>query len=210
MAFSPQTLEFLGQAPFEDRAWLKANRARYEEQVLAPQKALVAELAPYITTLAPGLEGVASRIYRDARFQRGGPSLRGNIWITFHDRSLDPGERPGFFFELYPDRYRYGMGFYQASREKADRIRAAIDADPQRFARVVAALPESYELMGDLYKKSRAGHLPERLRSWYDRKTFWIQVQRPNDDLVLGPGLAEHLRREWGDCAELYQYIVQA
>lgn len=93
--FTPSTLEFLGQAPFEVKRWLAANRSRCEEHVLRPQKDLTAALSLFMQGVDPGLEGTASRIYRDMRFQRGGPA---------------------------------------------------------------------FQLMGDAYKKSRSGHLPERLR----------------------------------------------
>lgn len=208
--FTTATLEFLARAPFEDRQWLANNRALYEDHVLGPQRDLIEVLSDVMRSLDPGLDGTASRIYQDMRFSRGGPPLRGNIWVTFHDRSLDPGERPAFFFELYPDHYRYGMGFYQAGSGKMDRIRRAIDANPARFASIVDDLPRTFQLMGDSYKKPRAAHLPERLRPWYDRKSFWIQVEQPIDDQVLGGGLAEYLQREWFACADLYHLLRQA
>ena len=208
--FTPGTLEFLARAPYEDRQWLADNRAVYEEQVLGPQRDLIEALSDVMRSLDPNLEGTASRIYKDMRFHRGGPPLRGNIWVTFQDRNLDPGERPAFFFELYPDRHRYGMGFYLAGSSKMDRIRRAIDANPARFASLVDGLPTDYQLMGDSYKKSRSAHLPERLRPWYDRKSFWIQVEQPNDGRVLGQGLAEHLQHEWFTCTDLYHFVRQA
>lgn len=207
--FSAETLAFLAQAPFQEKSWLQANKPLYHEHVAGPQRALMEALAPFMAGLDPNLEGSASRIYRDMRFGTG-PALRGNLWVVFQERNLEPLERPAFFFELYPDRYRYGMGFYSASRSKMEGIRRRMDAAPERFAALVAALPPAAQLMGEAYRQSRSAHLPEPLRPWYDKKSLWVQTECPIDDLVVSAGLAQALQREWAPLLPLYRFLRAA
>ncbi|HWI66517.1 MAG TPA: DUF2461 family protein [Symbiobacteriaceae bacterium] len=207
--FSEATLEFLAQAPFQGREWVARNRALYQAEVVEPQRALAEAAADFMAGLDAGLEASLSRIYRDARFSRG-PALHESLWVTFQERNLAPEERPGFCFELYPDRYRYLMGFYSAGREKMERIRRRIDADPGRFAALVQALPPEYQVMGEAYKVSRAGHLPEVVRPWYDRKSFWVEAVRPIDELVLSERLVGFLQEQWALLHPLYRFVREA
>lgn len=207
--FTDATLAFLAQAPFMGREWVAQQRDTYQACVVEPQRALAGRLADYMSGLDPVLEPSLSRIYRDARFSRG-PALHGSVWVTFQDRNLAPDERPAFCFELYPDRYRCLMGFYSAGREKMERVRRRIDAAPDRFAALVGALPAEYAVMGELYRVSRAGHLPEAVRPWYDRKSFWTEALRPIDDLVLSDRLAFYLREQWALLHPLYRFLREA
>lgn len=207
--FTDATLAFLAQAPFQGREWVAQQRDTYQAHVLAPQRALAGGLAEYMSGLDPALEPSLSRIYRDARFSRG-PALHESIWVTFQDRNLAPEERPAFCFELYPDRYRCLMGFYSAGREKMERVRRRIDAAPERFAALVTSLPAEYKVMGEMYKVSRAGHMPDVIRPWYDRKSFWTEALWPVDDLVLSEGLSFHLREQWALLHPLYRFLREA
>jgi hypothetical protein len=146
------------------------------------------------------------------RFARGGPVLRENVWICFHEPWLAPEGRPEFFFELFADRYRYGMGFYSAPHLKMEAVRRAIDRDPAGFCALVAGLPDRLQLMGERYKQSRAEHLPEPLRTWYDRKSLWVQEEHPIDGLLLGPGaqLARRVQESFAACLPLYRYLRDA
>lgn len=208
--FTQASLDFLAEAPLRDMAWLKANRPEYDAHLLQPLRALVEQLAPVARSIDPDLQGSVSRIYRDQRFHKGGPALRESVWITFQDRGLDPFQRPAFFFELYANRYRYGMGFYGANTSAMERIRQAIDAGPAGFGAIVSALPPDSALMGEEYRKSRAGHLPEPLRAWYDKKSFWLQTERPADPLIFSPALAVHLAAEWPKLGTLYRFLKAA
>jgi len=205
--FSQATLDFLSAAGSADLTWMEANRKLYEEHVLGPQRALVAALAPAMRELDPRLEGVVSRIYRDMRFRRDQPPLQDNIWISFEERSTDAGARPSFYLALHPDQYSYGVGYYAASTPTMDRLRQTIDRNPDQFRRIIGTIPRELTLMGERYKRSRAGHLPEDLRNWYDRKSLWVQVQRPIDEVVLGPGLADHLEASWRGTRDFYAWL---
>ncbi|HYF91921.1 MAG TPA: DUF2461 family protein [Symbiobacteriaceae bacterium] len=207
--FTEATLEFLAQAPFQGREWVAHNRAVYQAEVVEPQRALAEAMAGFMAGMEPGLEPSLSRIYRDARFSRG-PALHESIWVTFQDRDIAPEERPAFCFELYPDRWRALMGFYSAGRSIMERIRRRIDADPLRFLALVGALPPGYRVMGETYKVSRAGHLPEAVRTWYDRKSFWVEDLRPIDELVLGARLPRHLEEQFALLHPLYRFVREA
>jgi len=200
--------DFLGQAPLQDKAWFEANREICREHLQEPLRGLVDALTPTMAAIDPDMTGSVSRIHRDMRFAGMGKSLyRESMWICFGNRNAQSDGLLGFFFEVFTDRYQYGAGFYSASTAKMNRYRAAIDRDPDLFQRIVGSVPPQFAPMGETYKKSRAGHLPEALRPWYDKKNIWFQVERPLDDLVTSPDLAGHLKAEWGSLATVYRFL---
>ncbi|HWI50761.1 MAG TPA: DUF2461 family protein [Symbiobacteriaceae bacterium] len=91
-----------------------------------------------------------------------------------------------------------------------ERIRKRIDADPGRFAGLVGGLPPAYQLVGDSYKLSRANHLPEAIRTWYDRKFFRVEAVRPMDELVLSDRLPGFLQEQWARLHPLYRFLREA
>jgi len=86
--FFPQTLDFLQNlGVHNDKAWFETHRREYEEYLLEPLKALVAELAGFMLAIdqnfvtAPGR--AVSRIHRDTRFSRNKSPYKTTMWITF-------------------------------------------------------------------------------------------------------------------------------
>ena len=139
--FTQDTLAFLRDGAGEPREFLDEHHAAYVEHVKDPELRLLSMLRPVMDAAVPGIDGQVSRLVRTNRFRSDPVTLRGMLWITFQHRASPPFEgRPGFFFELRPDGYRMGMGFYHASPRTMDRIRQAIDRGPARFLRIIAPL----------------------------------------------------------------------
>jgi uncharacterized protein (DUF2461 family) len=207
--FTRKTLEFLQAASQQHPEWLSEHKPEYVEHVQMPQRRLLEVLKPVMEMKMPGLSGSASRLVPSMRFKRGPVYLKESIWVTFQDRTLSPEERPAFFFELYPNRYRVGMGFYQASVHKMDRIRERIDQHPDQFEKLTQLAP-GFLLQGDMYKRDRAAHLPASLANWYNRKSFWVETERPIDEIVFSDRLDEWITESWFPLIELYQFIRKA
>jgi uncharacterized protein (DUF2461 family) len=77
------------------------------------------------------------RIHRDARRVRDGRPYKENLWFSMeraHDE--DWTAEPGFFFEISPEGYSYGMGFFMAPAAMMKKFRDRLDANPAEFARI--------------------------------------------------------------------------
>ena len=116
--FSAETLGFLrGLETNNNKPWFEAHRGEYQEHLLRPFQLLVAGLSepmlaidPHFET-RPAVDRTLSRIYRDIRFSRDKSPFKTRMWLTFKRPSRDWKTAPAYFFEISPDRYRYGMGF---------------------------------------------------------------------------------------------------
>lgn len=215
--FSAETLKFLtGLKANNNKPWFEAHRADYETHLLAPMKSLVSDLADFMLTIdpyfevTPAVNRTISRMNRDVRFSKDKSLYRANMWLTFKRPRKKWTDAPAFYFELFSDRYRYGMGYYSATREKMDCLRAAIDDDPQEFLREVSFhSPDSiYALEGETYKKTLNPAHPAEIQTWYQRKSFYLVCNRQADDRLFGPQLTSDLAAGFNLLSPLYRYLA--
>jgi uncharacterized protein (TIGR02453 family) len=212
--FTPECLAFFRNlAANNTKPWFEAHRKEYEEYLLEPLKALVTELAGFMLTLdqdlvtAPGR--AVSRIHRDTRFSRDKPPYKTTMWLTFKRQITEWRDAPCWFFEITADSYRYGMGFYGASKETMDRLREVIERKPAQFRQAVAFLgeQEKFVLEGELYRRALRPDLPDDLEEWHRRKNLYLVCNRQPDKALFTRGLADDLRSGFGMLAPFYDYL---
>jgi uncharacterized protein (TIGR02453 family) len=113
----PQALDFLRDLEDNnDRDWFRANRARYDRDLLAPARALAEKL----TQLG---EPHFFRPYRDTRFHPG-PPIKEQLGVA-----IGYGGAGGFYFELSLDGLVVAAGLHQPAPDQLERFRAAIARD---------------------------------------------------------------------------------
>jgi uncharacterized protein (TIGR02453 family) len=122
-------LEFLRELEDNnDREWFKANRERYDRDLVAPARALAERLshlgAPHFF-----------RPYRDTRF-RPGPPIKEQLGVA-----IGYGQAGGYYVELSLDGLLVGAGLHHPATDQLERFRAAIDDDRRAagFERALSA-----------------------------------------------------------------------
>ena len=129
----PEALEFLRDLEANnDRAWFKANRARYDDHLVAPGRALAESLAH----LGPPR---FFRPYNDARFHQR-PPIKEQLGIA-----IGYGGAGGYYVELSLDGLLVGAGLHHPASDQLERFRAALDDERRArgFKRAVAAAAEA-------------------------------------------------------------------
>jgi uncharacterized protein (TIGR02453 family) len=123
----PEALEFLRDLEDNnDRDWFKANRARYDDHLVAPARALAASLADLGTPRF-------FRPYHDTRFHAR-PPIKEQLGVA-----IGYGAAGGFYFELSLDGLFVGAGLHRPATDQLERFRAQLD-DPRRAQRFERAL----------------------------------------------------------------------
>src|SRR6185369_117188 len=190
-------------------------RDEYEEYLLKPLKNLVSDLSgpmlaldPELVTV-PAVDRTISRIYRDIRFSRNKSPYKTCLWITFKRRSPDWKAAPCFFFEISADGYRYGMGFYSATRETMDNLRRFIEAKPAEFKKAVAFLAkqDTFTLEGECYKRPLNPALPVDLQEWHQRKNVYLICNRLADGRLFTHGICDDLQEGFGMLKPVYELL---
>jgi uncharacterized protein (TIGR02453 family) len=215
--FSRKTFTFLRDlGRNNDKAWFDAHRAVYEQHVLQPLRDLVSDTADSMLGIdlsfevAPAVGKTISRIYRDTRFSKDKSPFRSCMWIVFKRSGQDWARYiPGYFLEINPTWYRYGLGFYDAAPDLMARFRQQIDEDPKSFLKAVAwfGKQDVFTLDGETYKRPIGRDKPEPIRTWYQFKSFYLSCNRAVDDAILSPEFADQITAHFGLAAPLYRYI---
>jgi uncharacterized protein (TIGR02453 family) len=209
--FIPESLAFLRELKADNsKVWFEAHRSDYEQLLMAPLRSLTAGLTPLMLSIdadfitAPAR--VISRIHRDTRFSRDKSPYKTTLWLTFKKPLSQWQDAPAFFFELGAESWRYGMGFYAASKETMDLLRQLIERKPDEFEEMISFLDgqDRFEVAGEQYKRLINPAVPEHLRSWHQRKSVYLVCNRRSDSGLFGRELQSELIDGFTLLAPLY------
>ena len=212
--FYQETFEFLFEISFNNNVeWFNENRKRYEKYVRDPMRALAAELMP--TALAidpsfnPSITSSVSRIRRDTRFTYDKSPFRNHMWIGFRYPKTRVSEGCAFYFEITPDSYSYGMGFYSTAPAFMAAYRKRVLSDPAGFL----ALAKKLESQGFIYdnEQYKRDHFPDaspELKPYLNARTFvWNRQFKGVTELIAPSDIADRLKNDFRAMQPMYELM---
>ena len=166
-SFEARTIKFLRELKANnDREWFKANKTRYEEDVLDVALRFIqsmqdplADIAPHFTAVATRSGGSLMRVYRDTRFSKNKQPYKTNIGIQFrHERAKDV-HSPGFYVHIDPNEVFVGVGMWRPDSEPLRQIRERIAAKPAEWKRAIGtpAFRKNFSLGGESLQRPPRG-----------------------------------------------------
>ena len=211
--FSQGAVDFLWGIRFNnERSWFLAHKEEYLELVDAPLRALAAQVSQAMGEEFPklGLELKVSRIYRDARRLYGRGPYKDHMWFSLRRPSGQEGAVPGFYFEIAPEYYSYGMVCYDPTPLTMAKLRARIDRDPKTMEALTQRLNGQQELTLETedYKRPRAAAPSPLLEPWYKVKSFSILHQDKLTEELFSREIVDHLKRDFEFLLPYYDYFV--
>ena len=133
------------------------------------------------------------------------------MWICFKRSGKDWARwSTGYFLEINPTWYRYGLGFYDAAPAAMAQFRQQLDEHPQAFLKVIDWFDRQdvFTLEGEQYKRPKGTDKPEPIKAWYNYKSFYLCCNRKIDKTVLSTRLVDDLREHFTMTAPLYHYLL--
>ncbi len=193
--FSQGALDFLWGIRFNnEKVWFAAHKGEYLTLVAAPMKTLAEQVMAEIAARCPEkqLTVHVSRIYRDARRTHGKGPFKDHLWFSLSAPVEDRTDTPVFYFELSPDGYGYGMGYYAAAPLTMAKFRRRLEQAPKLFEPMVRqfAAQSEFFLDGDKYARPK-GDPSSLLADWYERKSISLCCERTADELLFSRALAD-------------------
>jgi uncharacterized protein (TIGR02453 family) len=199
-----------------NKTWFKARRNVYEDFLLEPLRDLVTDLADCMLGIdlsfdvTPSVNKTISRIYRDTRFSRDKSPYRDCMWIVFKRSGKDWARwNAGYFLEINPTWYRYGLGFYDAAPDIMAQFRQQLDDNPAAFLRAINWFDQqdSFVLEGEQYKRIKGKDKPEPIRTWYNYRSFYVCCRHKIDKAILSDQIVQTLATDFTIIAPLYHYL---
>ena len=219
MPFSEKTLDFLFENRLQDsKDWFDAHKNIYQEHVLEPLQELVVGLSDAaldldpLVTIDPKVGKTISRIRRDTRFTKDKRIYREHMWIVFKRGPRMYGtDAPGIYFEMSPDNFGYGCGYYYTDPEYMDALRAAILAgSPEAMAAIDAYEAQNiFTLDGDRYKRPRYPDQPEKLRKWLELRNISLSAESTDAALLFSDKLAEKVSADFKVLKPMYRFLLK-
>ncbi len=196
--FSQETVDFMWGIRFNnERSWFEAHKSDYQTYFLAPMKELGGQVQGALLDRFPksGLNLKISRIYRDARRLFGRGPYKDHLWLSlFRWGNESGGDHPVLWFELAPDKWSYGMGFWSARASLMEKHRARIDQDPKPLLKLHDKLAKQTEfvLEGPGYSRQKSCGEP-KLTEWYNKKSLSVGHEEELSEAIYSPEFAERL-----------------
>ncbi|RWR02336.1 hypothetical protein ED28_08120 [[Pantoea] beijingensis] len=214
--FNQEGLTFLQQlSRNNDKEWFEEHRHIYEKELLKPFRELVTALSNDMIAIddlfevSPAVGKTLSRMHRDTRFSHDKSPYRSNIWLTFKRARKNWTDAPTYFFEIGPDWWRYGLGYYSASRNTMNLFREKLANNPTDFFQRVNPVLSTFEVDGESYKRPLIKDMPEELALWYNKKSLALISNHQNMDTLFSSDLIAMLAGDFKKLSPLYQFLMQ-
>ena len=213
--FYPQTVDFMWDLRFHNyKEWFQENKERYEQYLKKPMDLFAKELNKKIQSFDKTLEGITpaiSRVNRDIRFSKNKAPYRDNKWVVFRQGAGRWQNKLVYYFEIGPETYSYGLGFYEAPPAFMQRFRERVDANEAEFARLVKKFnrQQCFVLEGERYKRKFSGEKSPEVLAWYQLKNFSLQTVRPVDQLLYERALLDKVEEDLKLLLPYYRYFSQ-
>lgn len=183
--FKEKALTFLDEIEQNNnKAWFEANRYRWEELILGPNKAYVEEMGEHLIALAPFIKaqpkagGSLFKIYRDTRFSHDKTPIKTKIGIMFWQGVLHRMKSPCFYMQYKSHEVFLGTGIRVFKEELLKNYREYI-----KVAKNAKAL---HEIIEDL--KQKGVGIPEphykRIPIGFDKEDKYAYLAKYNGMFV--------------------------
>lgn len=220
VGFEKASIEFLEQlAANNNREWFKANKARYDEQVLDVALRFIqsmqdplAEFAPQFTAVPQRVGGSLMRVYRDTRFSHNKLPYKTNIGIQFRHQKAKDVHSPGYYVHIDPERVFLGVGMWRPDTDSLRAIRQRIVARPSEWkkARGDAKFRRHYDLGGEALTRAPRGFDTDHELIEDIKRTSFIAVRDLGVEDCLKPQFQRTVEASFVAAAPFMKFLCKA
>lgn len=203
--FFPETVDFMWGIRFNnEKTWFEAHKQDYLNYLYSPMKALCAQVYEGLgqECAKRGMISKVARIYRDARRVHHEGPYKDHLWFSIEQPSEAFAAHPCFWFELTPESWSMGLGYYAMRPVTMAKFRARMEGNPRRYQNFWRKFSagDRFVLEGPDYKKTRPAPT-ESLSQWYNKKSFSFSHEEPLTQVIYSPSLSDTI-------IEAFQFLM--
>ena len=219
-SFEKRTLKFLEELRANNnRDWFKANKERYDEDVLdvalrfiISMQEPLEEIAPRFTAIPTRVGGSMMRVYRDTRFSKNKLPYKTNVGIQFRHEQARDVHSPGYYVHVSPDEVFLGAGMWRPHPDALRSIRERIAAKPAEWKRVTGdkVFSRNFSLGGEsLTRPPRGFDKDHECIEDIKRKSFFVGRELAVDD-CLKPQFQRTVETTFRNAEPLMRFLCKA
>jgi uncharacterized protein (TIGR02453 family) len=194
-----------------DRDWFKAQKLRYEADVVDPVTEFIENMAPRVAKISPHIivdprpnGGSRFRIYRDTRFSKDKSPYKIQVGCQFRHEAGKDAHAPGFYVHLAPGEIFFGGGVWGPKGEALRSIRQRIVNKPDAWKKATKGL----DLRGDQLVRAPKGFDPEHpLIEDLRRKRFFC-FEDADEKLATSKDFEKAVEKQFRKVAPLMGFIA--
>ena len=210
--FTDETVDFMWGIRFNnERSWFEAHKDIYLTHFYQPMWELGDEMYAFIRSKRPDYPLIrkVARIYRDARRLHGRGPYKENLWFSVEQPVENWTDKPTFWFELTPDGWSFGLGYWMNKPLTMAKLRARMDRDPAPMEHLTRMLNAQTEFSLDTadYKKPRSAAPSPLLEPWYRAKYFSIGHEEKLTEELFDRRIVERLKQGYEFLLPYYDYF---
>ena len=198
-----------------DKEWFEEHRDIYQQHLLEPMRKLVEDLSQDMVVIddlfevRPAIGKTISRMHRDTRFSNDKSIYRCNLWLTFKRSRKNWTDAPTYFFEFGQDWWRYGLGYYSASKTTMDLFRQQLLHKPEEFLQMAKCIEPNFTIEGESYKRPLIKEQAPALAAWYNKKSFALISSHMDMEPLFSNELVGILSHDFHRIAPLYHMLMK-
>ncbi len=210
----PELFDFLRELEQNnDREWFKAQKKRYEAEVVDPVTDFIINMAPRVAAISPHITvdprpngGSRFRIYRDTRFSKDKSPYKTHVGCQFRHAAGKDAHAPGFYVHLGPGEVFFGGGVWGPQGEALRNIRQRIVDKPARWEEAI----EGIDLRGDQLVRAPKGFDADHpLINDLRRKSFF-SFQDADEKLATSARFEDAVETQFEKVAPLMGFVADA
>lgn len=211
--FTDETVDFMWGIRFNnEKPWFEDHKEEYLTHFYHPMRELGEEIYGWFCQQRPDADLIhkVSRIYRDARRLHGRGPYKESLWLSVEQPVEQWTATPTFWFELGPETWAYGLGYYMARPATMAKLRSRMDRDSKTMEQLTRKLRRQTEfvLEGEEYKRPKAPAPSALLEPWYRKKSFSLIHEEPLSDDLFSRELVDRLTAGYQFLLPFYDYFV--
>ncbi len=212
--FQPAGLDLLienrlmNSKPFYD-----AHKEEIKRLVQQPMAELILEISDAMREIDPLFvltpSKMISRVRRDTRYTHDKTLYRDHAWCTFCRPKNGYEARPCYYFEVMPNSWGYGAGYYRCNPSEMEMLRQFILREDKRFLEAFAAVgaADKFTLYGESYKRPKYPDAKPEYQPWLNRKNIGLSYSCSKFDPLFDGSFVDGMLKDLRAIAPFYHFM---
>lgn len=212
--FYPEGLDLLIENRLmNSKPFYEEHKEKIKTLVQRPMAELIGEMAETMLEIDPLFVMVPSkmisRVRRDTRFTRDKTLYRDHAWCTFSRPKHEHDSRPCFYFEVMPESWGYGSGYYKATPAEMNLLREMILREDARFLAAFEAVnrSEKFSLYGEEFKRPKYPDAKPAYQTWLNRKNIGVSYSCYDYEPLFAGTFVEEMLHDLKEIAPFYHFL---
>ena len=212
--FSPEGLDLLIENRLQNsKPFYDEHKDAIKRLVQQPMADLILEISDAMREIDPLFvlvpSKMISRVRRDTRYTRDKTLYRDHAWCTFCRPKNGYDARPCYYFEVMPDSWGYGAGYYRANPAELAVLRQFVLREDKRFLDAFDAVRRSgkFELYGEEFKRPKFPDAKPESQPWLNKKNIGLSYSCTDFGPLFAGTFVDGMLKDLRAIAPFYHFL---